>query len=199
MMNINQYAPKHINLSKAQAEATQYVGTFSELHELIKAKKVALVVKDDGEVTGIHVDSGNTNLLADELAGRNFSRAYGCKPIMKWVEMIIAATSQGKQITDINEAEGTYVVDGEVLNFIEMRPATKAPRQAYVEDLPTEVTLNIEDDLGGETNDMAVALYLRNKYDHYLSGQVDHPFVVTRDEDDGETVHVTDISWGRKR
>jgi len=192
-MNINKYIPKHINIDVAQAEAPAYAGTFNELYNLIKDQKVSLVTHDDGQVIGIYVESGADSLMLDDLAGRNFSRAYSCKPMMQWVEIIIDAAQKGKEITDINENEGTCVIDGEVIQFTEKHTST--PRTTS-EHLPTEVELNIEEDLDGDDSDVSIKSYLRDTYDHYLSGSADNAFEVTREDN---TIKVTNIQWGRKR
>ena len=83
--------PKHINLEDEQAKAPTYAGTFTELYELVKSEKVTLVTLNDGQVIGIYVESGTGNMMLDDLAGRNFQSAYGSKPMMQWVEILVDA------------------------------------------------------------------------------------------------------------
>lgn len=72
-------------------------------------------------------------------------------------------------------------------------PLTEAERRA---NLPTEVDISYAD-LDSIDED-SVAHYLRDEYDHYLSGTADEPFAVEFDHEN-EIARVTNISWGRKR
>lgn len=67
-----------------------------------------------------------------------------------------------------------------------------------VDELPDEVTLDIEEDLGGDISKKAIANYLRNTYNHYLSGK-ETQFYIALDANDDKVVYVGDIKWGRKR
>ena len=67
-----------------------------------------------------------------------------------------------------------------------------------VEELPDEVTLDVEEDLDGDTSIKAIANYLRNTYNHYLSGK-ETQFYIALDANDDKVVYVGDIKWGRKR
>lgn len=67
-----------------------------------------------------------------------------------------------------------------------------------VDELPDEVTLDIEEDLGGDISKKAIANYLRNTYNHYLSGKKTQ-FYIALDANDDKVVYVGDIKWGRKR
>lgn len=197
MLNILDLAPKHINIDVELAKAPTYAGTFTELVSLVKDKKLVLVIKNDGRVIGMYVESGAGSVMLDELAGKNFEKAYASKPVEAYVEIIVSALHSGKQITDINEDAGTCAIDGEVVIFDPskaQKASAKAARTPSV-DLPTEVVLSVENDLGGNASTSSVASYLRGAYNHYLSG-LETPFEVSIDEDE---VTVTNIKWGRKR
>lgn len=197
-MNIADYAPKHINIDVERSKVPTYAGTFTELYGLIKAGKVSLVTENGGHVIGIYVESGTNIIMLEELAGKNFQRSYAGKPVDRWVEIIINATHYGKEITNINEAAGTCVIDGEVITY----DASKASRSATnSRDLPESVELDIEEDLGGDASNASIKAYLRETYDHYLSGFTDTPFQV-QDHEEGDNsgiITITDICWGRKR
>lgn len=194
MMNVKNYMPKHINLEDEKAKAPTYAGTFTELYELVKSEKVTLVTQNDGQVIGIYVESGTNNVMLDDLAGRNFQKAYGSKPMMQWVEILVDAVHTGKEITKINEEEGTCLIAGEVVTFSEKH---RAHSYSHQPDLPTEVVIDVDVDLDGEVSEKTIANYLRNEYDHYLSG-FETPFEYEVDEEEG-IVEVTNINWGRKR
>lgn len=192
-MNINNYAPKHINYEAALAAAPKYKGTFSELYSLVKAGLVTLVTARDGNVTGIYVESGSGDVMTDELAGKNFSSAYCCKPVMKWTELIIDAKYHGKEITEIDDAAGTCKVAGELVKVNTGCPVREsAPRTESVNDeLPSEV--EIDADELDEISLREVRNYLKREYGHCLARGV-QPEI---EEDDG-IVYVTGIEWGRK-
>jgi hypothetical protein len=194
MMNIKKYMPKHINLEEEKAKAPTYAGTFTELYELVKSEKVTLVTQNDGQVIGIYVESGAGNMMLDDLAGRNFQSAYGSKPMMQWVEILVDAVHKGKEVTEINEDEGTCLIAGEVVTFSEKH----SDHSTSHTDLPTEVVIDVEYDLDGEVSEKTIANYLRNEYDHYLSGTAGRQFTVKYEEGD-EEVTVSNIQWGRKR
>lgn len=194
MMNVKNYMPKHINLEDELAKAPTYAGTFTELYELVKSEKVTLVTANDGQVIGIYVESGTGNMMLDDLAGHNFQSAYGSKPMMQWVEILVDAVHTGKEVTEINEDEGTCLIAGEVVTFSEKHSAHSTSHL----DLPTEVVIDVEYELDGEVSEKTIANYLRNEYDHYLSGTATRPFEFEYEEGD-EEVNVNDIQWGRKR
>ena len=190
-MNINQFVPKYINIDAERANAPHYEGSFTELYNLVKAGKVTSVTNNSGEVVGIYVNAGMSNIMLEEVAGQNFQSAYCCKPVMKWYEIIITAKYTGKEITEISEDLGTCKVGDEVVTFSEGNVVTK--KTAVSEELPTEVEISA-DDIGGKD----IATYLRDTYDHYLSGNSESKFEYSYDEDD-DVIRVTGINWGRKR
>lgn len=186
-MNINQFVPKHIDIDAERANAPHYEGSFTELYNLVKAGKVTSVTRNGGEVVGIYVDAGMSSVMLEEVAGQNFQSAYCCKPVMEWYEIIITAKYTGKEITEINEDLGTCKVGDEVVTFSERNVVTNS------EELPTEVEISC-DDIGEKD----IATYLRDTYDHYLSGNSESKFEYSYDED-ADVIRVTGINWGRKR
>ena len=194
-MNINDYAPRHINLDVEKLKAPKYVGTFTELYGLVKDGKVSLVTHDDGRVIGIYVESGASNLMLENLAGENFKNAYCGKPVQTWVELLVSAIHFGKDVSDINEENGTCAIDGEIITYDESKASRSATNSR---DLPESLELDIEKDLWGDASIASIKAYLRETYDHYLSGLAVVPFKIEAGKNEG-TVFVTDICWGRKR
>ena len=66
-------------------------------------------------------------------------------------------------------------------------------------ELPVELYIDI-DELGGVINEKTIANYLRDTFDHYLSGKTDKQFEWEDEVDEFDnTIFVYDIAWGRKR
>lgn len=172
-MNINEFAPKHININEAKAKAVSYEGSFEELRNLYTEGKVTLVTDDAGNVNGIWVDSATGDVMTDNLSGENFHRAYCCKPVMEWIGMILRG-----------EEPAPAPVEEEV----------EEPSQEPVDELPTEATINY-DELD-TLDESGVKKYLRNAYGHYLSGFEDP---IIEFDDVNAVAKVSNIEWGRKR
>lgn len=169
-MNIYDYAPKHINLAEVSKQAATYEGTFKELANLVKEKKVTLVTDNAGYVTGIYV-SAHQDTMLDEIAGQNFARAYGCKPVMDWIKIIIDA------------------------NYAGTEPEEPTQERAHSEgdeyNLPDSVEIDI-DDLE-DVSLKSVRKYLKREYGYCLAKG--HQPSITEEDD---IVYVDDIEWGRK-
>mgnify|MGYP003321388377 CR=1 FL=1 len=89
-MNINDYGPKSVNLDEEMKKVPTYAGTLTELKTLVDEGKISLTKLADGTVTGFWMESGLSGML-DALAGNNFARAYCCKPVMDWLQLIMDA------------------------------------------------------------------------------------------------------------
>lgn len=206
-MNINKYTPKHIVLEEARDSAPKYKGMFSELYDLIKNKNVTLVTEKDGTVTGIWVDSGANNLMSDQLAGENFSRAYCSRPVMDWIEMILDLIQENASV-EINDDEGYLKVisTGEVKVFDRSafnRASSKLRREetsseertvCYESDSTDEIDLyDIEDELGIELDESSSQRELKKaikNYTHRFVARGCHPYV-----EDGA---IKGIRYGRR-
>ena len=193
-MNIYDYAPKHIKLSDMKKKAKKYEGTFTELVNLVAEGAITLVTDDNGEIGGIWVDPKSENHMIDTLSGDNFSSAYISKPVMEWIEKIIDANHRGKEITDINEETGKCLIGGEEYEF-EHHITHSSSRN---EDLPETVEIDLYelDKYGEKPLEQKVKKYLRDNYEHFLSGSDPAPKCVV--DPDFEVVRVSDIRWGRK-
>lgn len=174
-MNINDYAPKHVDLEEVKAKAVRYEGTFEELKRLHQEGKVTLVTGSTGEVTGLWVDSGTGDLMADNLSGENFNRAYGFKPVMQWLDMILRGE------------EPAPVVD---------RPVQKAAFENDAE--PTEEMEIAYSELHGHEYDLNyIKGYIRNKTGRcFAKGTISG--LRYNFDDNAEVVKVSNIYYGRK-
>ena len=65
----------------------------------------------------------------------------------------------------------------------------------FVTTPPSELDIPASE-ISGDDVMKEVKKYLRNTYNHYLSGFAGDPTVNA--SEDGETYHVTNINWGRK-
>ena len=126
------------------------------------------------------------------MAGENFKNAYCGKPVQKWVELLVSAIHFGKDVSDINEENGTCAIDGEIITYDESKASRSATNSR---DLPESLELDIEKDLWGDASIASIKAYLRETYDHYLSGLAVVPFKIEAGKNEG-TVLVTDICWG---
>lgn len=128
-MNIKQFTPKSVVLADVKAAATTYEGTFSEMVSLIHNNKVTLVTDAAGEITGLWVNSDHADPMIDAISGENFQRAYGCKPVMDWINTIYTIRSAGEVIESIDDTARTMVVNGEVRNLDNTPYVAPTPRQ----------------------------------------------------------------------
>lgn len=89
-----------INLEEAVSPIT-FEGTLEEVLKYVKEGKIN-VVKQGGYLVGMHFNSG-LGTLEDNLAGEAFGRAYGGKPVMRWVAIAVQLLECGliDQVTDV--------------------------------------------------------------------------------------------------
>ena len=186
-MNINDYAPKHIYLSKARKEATQYEGTFMELADLMYDGQVTLVCEDDGSINSIFVD-GNHNPIVDTLSGENFKQAYSGKPVMSWVEEILGYINDQIPLDLVEDLhENTLDTEDSEANFDDM------PCCCDEHDLPTEVEVPLKDI--PDTTTRSLKNYLRITYGHALAKGSSEGMTYLELAD---AIKVGNIKWGRK-
>lgn len=71
----------------------------------------------------------------------------------------------------------------------------------YEDELPNRLIIPLEE-LDGVVNEKTIAKYLRDNFNHYLSGVATPQFYYDIEEneyEDEEYVIITDICWGRKK
>lgn len=159
------------------------------LQEINIEKELAGVVAGSGTYEEIKnaVDAGLISLLVDNqgnVTGINYNSGKS------GVEDALEGKKFEKRFMWHNVEAYIYkAVTGKELET----PSYSAPKSS----LPTEVEIQVED-LDGEVTPKRIKDYLRNTYDHYLSGSEETQFGYKYETGD-ETVKVTEINWGRKR
>lgn len=198
-MNINELNRiKTVNIEEAVAGVERGSGTFKEILDNVMSEVIIPLVDNAGRIIGMNFDTKVENLIQDSIEQRKFEIRYCCKPIMAWVMKSLQLKADGKVIAEVIEnEEGIKVVTntGEIIDIETYYiPNTNNPAVERVQ-LPSELKIPY-DDCDAEDEDEVIA-YLRNTYDHYLSGKHEKPIVEF--DDDEEVIKVTNIYWGRKR
>lgn len=203
MANINQYNRiKTINVEERVADVAAGSGTYREILDKVMANEIIPIVDGSGMIVGISYDSKVTNLIEDNIAQVAFEKRYRGINVMNYVLSALELKANNADIADVQEdAQGIRVVltSGEVVTIVE-RP-TPAPTSNCCGEhaaLPEEVELTADDLNLGCVEDATIAdvkKYLRDTYDHYLSGQHEDPDINAEDN----VLKVSNIHWGRKR
>ena len=202
-MNINELNRiKTINIEERVADVEAGTGTYREIHDKVFADEIIPVVDSYGHIVGISYDSKVQNLIDDNIAQVAFEKRYRGKDVMRYVMHALQLKATNAQVADIQEDDmGIRVVleNGEVV-IIEERTQRNSCDQEDTIPIPlpseTEIPMLALAQYGGN-NMTAVKKYLRDNYDHYLSGDYFDPNNEV-DEDEG-VIKVTEIHWGRKR
>lgn len=170
VQEINLKGLNEINL-EAELEAVQAgSGTYEEIEEAVENGKISLLKDNDGNVIGINYNSGKAG-VEDALEGMKFSKRFLGHDVMSYIYKALT----GKELIDEeSEVHDEYIESG----------------------LPVEITVDPEA-LGYVVNEKSIAKFLRDEFDHYLSGN-ETPFQYKYEEGD-EYVEITNIHWGRKR
>lgn len=198
-MNINELNRiKMVNIEEKLAGVERGTGTFKEILDNVMAGVIIPLTDNSGRIVGMNFDTKVENLIEDCIAQRAFEMRYCCKPVMVWVLKALELKADRKVVAEVIEnEEGIKVVTeaGEVID-IETYHRPSAREVAPAVELPSEVDIPASeihsDDVMAE-----VKKYLRNTYNHYLSGFAGDPEV--NSAEDGEVYRVTNIHWGRKR
>ena len=198
-MNINELNRiKVVNIEEATAGVERGTGTFKEILDNVMSGVIIPLVDNAGRIVGINFDSKVDNLIQDSIEQRKFEIRYCCKPVMAWCLKSLQLKADGKVIEEVIEnEEGIKVVTntGEVIDIETYYiPNTKEPAAERV-TLPEDVEIPYSECDAEDEDD--VITYLRNTYDHYLSGKHEKPTIDFDDE--AEVIKVTNIHWGRKR
>lgn len=196
-MNINELNRiTTINIEAAVENVERGSGTFKEILDNVMSNIIVPLVNNAGTIIGISFNTATDNIIQDNIEQRKFEMRYCCKPVMAWVLKALQIKADGKVVAEVIENdEGIKVVtdQGEVIEIESYARQYHAASPTIT--LPSEVDIPMsevpEDDM------KAVKKYLRDTYGHYLSGFDDDP-TVTVDEEQ-ECLHVTNISWGRKK
>lgn len=198
-MNINELNRiRTVNIEEKIADVVAGSGTYREILDKVMCDEILPIVSSSGTIVGISYDSKVDNLIDDNIAKIAFEKRYRGKDVMRYVMSALKLKATNAQIADVQEdASGIRVIleNGEVVVIEERYEPERVERQPAVE-LPSSVDIPLE--AFGTEEDVtprAVKAYLRNKYDHYLSGEWVDPDIGM---DDG-VIKVTNIHWGRKR
>lgn len=203
MANINQYNRiKTINVEERVAEVAAGSGTYKEILDKVMANEIIPIVDGSGMIVGISYDSKVTNLIEDNIAQVAFEKRYRGINVMNYVLSALELKANNADIADVQEDEqGIRVVlaSGEVVTIVE-RPTPASTNNCCGERaaLPEEVELTADDLNLGCVEDATIAdvkKYLRDTYDHYLSGQHEDPDINAEEN----VLKVSNIHWGRKR
>lgn len=196
-MNINELNRiKTLNLDAEVRNTIPNSGTFKEILDNVMSGIIIPIVQDSGMIIGMSFNTHTDNIVKDCIEQRKFEIRYCGKDVMGWVLKALTLKADGKRIAEVIEnEEGIKVVTetGEVID-IETPAAYRNARSASVE-LPSELEINKEDLRTDIPMIDAVKRYLRDTYDHYLSGFAGDPILEERED----TIYVSNIYWGRKR
>lgn len=202
-MNINELNRiKTINVDEKVANVIAGSGTYKEIIDKVMANEIIPIVDERGTIVGISYDSKVTNLIEDNIAQVAFEKRYRGINVMHYVMTALEIKANGGTVAEVQEDEnGIRVVlgSGEVITIIERTtPAPMSNRCSEHEALPEEVELTANDLNLGSVEDATIAdvkKYLRDSYNHYLSGQHEDPDIEAEDN----VLKVSNIHWGRKR
>lgn len=166
---INQKGLSELDIEKELEKVECGVGTYEEIAEAIDAGVITLLKDSEDNLIGISYNSGKTG-AEDIIEGIKFEKRFAGHDVMAYVYKALTG----------NDIYAEESVD------------------ELPDELPSELILRIEEDLDGDTSIKAIANYLRNTYNHYLSGK-ETQFYIALDANDDKVVYVGDIKWGRKR
>ena len=202
-MNINELNRiKTVNVDAAVESVVAGSGTYKEILDKVMANEIIPIVTNSGTIVGISYDSKVENLLDDNIAQVAFEKRYRGINVMRYVLSALELKANGAKIADVQEdADGIRVIleNGEavIITQYAQRPTTTSEVPV---PLPSEVEIPYSEycpDEDEEKAKKAVLAVLRNKYDHYLSGEYQAPDIEFDAEN--EVTKVTNIHWGRKR
>lgn len=197
-MNINELNRiKMVNIEEKLAGIERGTGTFKEILDNVMSGVIIPLTDNSGRIVGMNFDTKVTDLIEDCIEQRKFEMRYCCKPVMNWVLKALELKADRKIIAEVIEnEEGIKVVTetGEVID-IETYYRPSATSATPKVELPAEVDIPASE-ISSDDVMNGVKKYLRNTYNHYLSGFAGDPTVNA--SEDGETYHVTNINWGRK-
>ena len=194
-MNINELNRiKMVNIEEKLAGVERGTGTFKEILDNVMSGVIIPLIDNSGNIVGMNFDTKVANLIDDCIEQRKFEMRYCCKPVMSWVLKALELKADRKVIVEVIEnSEGIKVVT-ETGETIDIETYYRPSARPAVE-LPSEVDIAASE-IRGDDVMKEVKKYLRNTYNHYLSGFAGDP--VVNASEDGETYHVTNISGGRK-
>lgn len=181
-----------INLSE---NPYTFKGTFEELYGLVAGGRLKLLTQN-GMVVGGSI-SGYDNIEQDNLAGKAFMEAYGCRPLMQYVNLaveLVEANIIPKVITEspltISILNGLVTLDLYGNEIQRPQPkATQPNEEVDDEDEVYEVPGNVVD------TDRNIKNYIRAMEGRCLARGCNPD--ITYNEDTG-VYEVRGIKWGRK-
>lgn len=204
MRNINEFNRiRTINVEERVADVAAGSGTFKEILDKVLANEIIPIVSGSGMIVGISYDSKVTNLIDDNVAQVAFEKRYRGKDVMGYVLAALKLKADDAAIADVQEdAQRIRVIldNGEVVTIKDYAPCrcseSNSSEVTPSVELPSEVEISV-DEFGGADNvtEDSVKRYLREAFDHYLSGN----HVAPDYSIDNDVVKVTNIYWGRKR
>lgn len=198
-MNINELNRiKTVNIDEAVAGTERGTGTFKEILDNVMSGNIIPLIDNSGRIIGMSFDTKVTDLIQDSIAQRKFEIRYSCKPVMEWVLKSLELKADRKVIAEVIENEEGIKVVTDVGEVIEIATYYCPSRAAAPKpELPSELDIPASEIEGCDDELKAIKTYLRETYDHYLSGNAGDPTI--EKSEDGEMYHITNICWGRKR
>lgn len=206
IMNINELNRiKTVNVEEKVAEVVAGSGTFKEILDKVMANEILPIVSNSGNIVGISYDSKVSNLIDDNIAQVAFEKRYQGIDVMSYVLTALKLKADNAQIAEVQEdEEGIRVIlnNGEVVVVRSYAQASEDRPAKVVEELPSEVEITYDEadshsiEEGPEEDKMTLK-YLRDKYNHYLSGA--HPAPTIEYDDEARLIKVSNIHWGRKK
>lgn len=95
-----------------------FEGTLEEILQYVRDGKIK-VVRYQGMIQGMHFDSG-LSTLEDNLAGQEFQKAFGYKPVMQWVLIAMQLLECGL-INEVSEVvDDKYIVIPSIRQIIDL-------------------------------------------------------------------------------
>lgn len=203
-MNINELnVIKSINIDAAMENVEIGTGTFKNILDKVYANEIIPLTTNSGMIVGISYDAKTDSIVNDNIEQMKFEKAYAGKPVMSWVLAALDLKARRVVIDEIEEdGEDIAVITAEGERITITESVKKSTSYSYDSDLPEDVEISYDDlNIYGDEPmcwiESAVKNYLRQTYDHYLSGKDAAPDIEL--DEDEEYILVRNIHWGRKR
>lgn len=174
---INLKGLSELNIEQILAEVEPGSGTYEEIKDAVDRGIITLLKDSDDNFIGIDYNSGKTG-IEDTIEGMKFAKRFLGHDVLSYVCSALLGEKEPTVPTHDCCDEDDDCCDDSSEEVI--------------------VIIDVDSDLDGEVSEKRIAAYLRDTYNHYLSGKDKPQFTYEYDED-SNTVEVTNIRWGRKR
>lgn len=153
-----------IDLEKEeQACELSFEGTLEEFIKAVYANKIQLI-KVEGQIVGLSYIT-NLSYISDQIAQRRFAKAYGYKPVNRYVDLAFNLLSRNEIVSKVVDDYYVYCLrSGSIidLNNQEVLTISAEDVMAYLENHITEESKSIRDIIN-EMLDEKLVEHLQNR------------------------------------